>query len=240
MLLYLTLFIGATFILCGFYCEKHPNQISGISTMSVDKLKNVDLPSMGKLFKRGFIILGISTMLVSGTLYFCELYRYVIDSILAIVLIGATIIITKAQKHNYNERSILRKYSSTLFLIIIALVVGVLQYNSARPTKVSVTPEYITFGGGYGTSFAPNEISKVALWDKLPKIGIRTNGYSNGVVMKGHFKLDEVGKALLFIQQTTPPYLYIELNDGKKIIYNSEEQAETKKIYNAIKKTAEP
>lgn len=87
----------------------------------------------------------------------------------------------------------------------------------------------------YGFEINIGEIENVELTDELPKIKIRTNGFSFGNIKKGFFNLDKFGKSRLLIHSDLTPYLILTKNNGDKIIINFKEKIETEKIYEKIK-----
>ena len=47
----------------GLFIGKYPHTISGYNTMSKEKKKNVDIKAVGKLYRKGLVILALLTML---------------------------------------------------------------------------------------------------------------------------------------------------------------------------------
>ena len=236
-----TIILGVLFILLGFSYGKYPRMISGYNVMPENKLQNIDLKSVGKLHKKGFITMGILLPAISGLLLAVGLEKYSIIAQLALIIMGSAIMVIKAIKYNNNTRGASEKYFPILLILLvgIGISVGIKLFSNQPTAKITFQENSIKISGTYGTTIDANNISKIELWDKLPQINRRTNGYDDGIRKKGNFKLHEIGKALLFIQQENPPYLYIEQNDGKKIIFNSNTKEQTTKYYRMIKEMSD-
>lgn len=84
----------------------------------------------------------------------------------------------------------------------------------------------------YAFGFAVSDIEQLALVDEVPS-GIRTNGEATGKVARGHFRLNELGKARLYVYRDRPPYIRIKLKD-QYVFYNEENPQATRALYGRI------
>lgn len=153
--------------------------------------------------------------------------------ILIVTLVGITILMTNAQKFDHN----LYKKSKLTYLIpafILVLVTGFIVYGYT-PSSPIFKNDTIRFSGMYGFETNIAEIENVALIDNLPKINMRTNGFSLGGIKKGSFNLDQLGNCRLLIHSELPPYLVISKIEGERIIINFKDKTVTEKTYDRIK-----
>lgn len=84
----------------------------------------------------------------------------------------------------------------------------------------------------YAFGFALSDIEQLTLEEEVPS-GRRTNGEATGKVARGHFKLNDLGKARLYIYRDRPPYIRIKLKDSY-VFYNEENPQDTRALYERI------
>lgn len=84
----------------------------------------------------------------------------------------------------------------------------------------------------YDFSFPINDVQKITLEESLPT-GFRTNGTATAEYARGHFSLEKLGDAKLYIFKNSPPYIFIKL-DGLYVIFNNQDPASTKAIYDKL------
>ena len=87
----------------------------------------------------------------------------------------------------------------------------------------------------YSETIALNDIDTAYMCqlNELPKIEIRVNGYSDGEILKGYFRLTDWGKCKLFIHDTKAPVIVINYNN-KHLILNLYDASATEQLYNEI------
>ena len=232
---FFSIFFGLSLIGIGFLIKKYPNSMSGYNTMTYRQKKNVDIESLTSTYKKGFTIIGIVTSL--GSLFFIWMKLYVVATILLIapLMVGILILMVITQKYDHNKQSKLKRNLPVIVVSGIIIVITIFFLYSASPTKVEFLDNSMKFTGHYGVTIQTNQIEKVELLDNIPHIKTRTNGLGLGNILKGHFRLSELGKCRLFLRLPNPPYLYIELTGGDKILFNSTDPTYTLDIYNKIK-----
>ncbi len=228
------IFFGIFIIGLGFFIKKYPNTLAGYNTMSYRERKNVDITSIATIYKKGFIITGIATII--GVLLFSLLKLYIAAtiSLIAPLMVGILIITLITQKYDQNKQSTFKRNLPIIIIVVISIAMTISFSYSAKPTTVIFSGNNIEFTGKYGITIQADQIKNVELLDNIPHIKIRINGVGLGNILKGHFTLDEIGRCHLFLRLPNPPYLYIELNNGKKILFNSTDTTYTKNIYQRI------
>jgi hypothetical protein len=226
-----SLFIALT----GWLMKAQPNLISGYSTMSAEKKKNVDIQAVGNLFCKGFLLIGASMI----ALY--AIFRWLLDMTavaqgvwLAPIFIITPVLIVMAQKYDKNPRGGFAKYwQAGLITVIFALVATMIVWG-VQPTKAIVEEGAVRFTGQYGVTVPLDEIARCELRDEIPRIEVKMNGLAIGVVAKGRFRLAELGRCRLLIRRGEAPYLFIETAKGEKIIFNSPDPALTRRLCETI------
>lgn len=203
--------------------------------MSAQKRKNVDLPAIGRLYKRGLTATGVAASVISIVFSLLNLLTLAIISIVAITFIGTIATTILGGKYNKNPQSKLAITFSTVIIAAVMIVVCNSIYTGVQPTQAAVTEGRIAFSGRYGIEVEQDQIREIELWDSIPRIKIRVNGIGLGNILKGEFNLEELGRCRLLLNLPNPPYLYIELENNKKIIFNSKEPGYTERLYNQIK-----
>lgn len=111
-----------------------------------------------------------------------------------------------------------RRKALILVLLVVATLVGglvALMSVQARPAEVTVTADAVRIQSlFYGTTLVAGELRRIELVTQLPRIRMRTNGYTNAGTLRGWFHLDQLGKGRLFVEMSSPPFVLIHLDDG--------------------------
>jgi len=119
---------------------------------------------------------------------------------------------------------ILAMIAATVILPVLLVVYG------GRETEITFNDSGFSLNGIYGLTIPYSDILSADTMESLPSIRSRTNGYSSGKIMKGHFKLHDHSKALLFIKKGTPPYILIKTS-GSTIYLNLETPRLTRQVF---------
>lgn len=219
--------------------------ISGYNTMSKEKKKNVDIEGLSKLV--GNFCFGLAALiLIAGVLMMAG--KSLAAGIASALIVPASIyMLITAQKYDGNTRNpdgtmntktkvIIGSISA--FLVITLIGVGVLIYQSNKPSEFVVADGYLEIKGMYGEKINVKDIEEVVLKDSLPEITYKSNGSALGNKMKGNFKLKDIGDAKLFLDTSKPPFIYVVRN-GKTIILNCDSAEETTELFDLLIKEYE-
>ena len=123
---------------------------------------------------------------------------------------------------------ILAMVAATIVLPVILVVWG------GRETEVTFSDPAMELSGMYGLNVPYADILSVDTMHSLPAIKSRTNGYASGRILKGHFRLQDQSKVLLFIKKGVPPY--IRLKTTKTTLYlNFDSPDSTRRIYTTVR-----
>jgi len=123
---------------------------------------------------------------------------------------------------------ILAMIAATAILPVLLVLYG------GRETEITFNDSGFSLNGIYGLTIPYSEILAADTMESLPSIRSRTNGYSSGKILKGHFKLHDHSKALLFIKKGTPPYICIK-SSGVPLYLNFNCPEKTRAVFVSIK-----
>lgn len=123
---------------------------------------------------------------------------------------------------------ILAMIAATAILPVLLVVYG------GRDTEITFNDTGFSLNGIYGLTIPYSDILSADTMESLPAIRSRTNGYSSGKILKGHFKLHDHSKALLFIKKGVPPYICIK-SSGVPIYLNFNSPGKTRTVFLNIK-----
>jgi hypothetical protein len=216
--------------------------ISGYNTMPAEKKKNVDVESLGKAMGNFCFVLG-------GVMFVFILSLILEQTVLAIIaalLLAAAIIyfIIKSQRFDGNamkNNGKMKKSTKVIvgiiaaFLVLVFLGVGILLYKSNQPIIYNISEDNIQIVSLYGETINFSDINNFYISDQIPDITSRTNGSAVGNMLKGYFKVDQIGNAKLFINTQVPSFIFIE-TDNKTIILNGQDEASTRELFTKLEK----
>ena len=214
--------------------------ISGYNTMSKEKRKNVDIEGLASFICNFCFLLG-AIIFLGGLLVAAG--KAIIGLLVFALVVPASIYeLIKAQKYDGNTRNpdgnmnIKTKVivgSISLLLVGAVIGVGVLIYHSNKPTEFTVTNGYLQIHGLYGERVNIDEVNEISLKDSMPSIKYKSNGSSLGSKKKGIFILEGFESAKLFVDDSKPPFIFINTN-SKLIILNCINPEQTKVLHSAL------
>ena len=214
--------------------------ISGYNTMSSEKKKNVDVEGLASFIGNFWFVLG-AIIFVGG--FFIAINKATIGLIIFAFTFPASIYaVIKSQNYDGNTKNsdgtmntktkiIIGSISMFLFIVIVGT--GVLIYQSNIPAEFTVTNGYLVIQGLYGERINIEDIKEISLKDAMPKVKYKSNGSALGSKKKGYFKLEEVGNAKLFVDDSKSPFIFVKTSSNLYILnYANAEQ--TKEMYSTL------
>ena len=133
--------------------------------------------------------------------------------------------------NNTNSKSKNTYIFVTLVLVIIVLF-NLYQY---QPVKIILKEKQFEINGVYGFSVNYSDIVVFDTISQMPGIELKTNGFAIGKVCKGHFRLRNIGNAILFINYNISPFVQLVLKNGQVIYFNLNNRQSTIDIFDKIK-----
>jgi hypothetical protein len=120
--------------------------------------------------------------------------------------------------------------------VAVAALVLVLALTVAqmRPLKVTVTPDHIQVHTlFYGQEYRFDDVTEVTLERCLPRVLQRTNGFAAHGVLRGWFRLQDLGEGKLFVDYGNAPFVLVRLRRGF-VILNLADAQKTQALYDEI------
>lgn len=143
--------------------------------------------------------------------------------------------ITSAQAGSFYEKSGKQGIYLTVAVMAAFIFILVLIFVSgSKETEVTFSNSTLTISGMYGITVSYNDILKVDTLQILPGIKSRTNGFAAGSILKGHFKLQDNSKVMLFIRKGISSYILIRTKETT-IYLNSSNPVKTREYFKNIK-----
>lgn len=214
--------------------------ISGYNTMSAEKKKNVDTEGLGNLMGNMCFVMG--AVLFAGFLLLFLKQTIAGFCIFGLFILVIIYTIAAAQKYDGNTRTnegkMKRGSKVTVIIVILAFLlvpgfVGVLLYQGMQPVTATFDKDSLTIDGSYGQTVLFTDMKAIQLIETMPEIQLRTNGASIGNICRGHFRLAEVGTAMLYLDTSQALFIYIETSQ-QKIYLNLATIEETRQLYNEL------
>lgn len=229
-----TVFLGLFFIAMGFITLKSPWMIKQWRYASEEKRKNIDIKGLQELCCKSMVCGGLGLILVGITNYFVK-GNWSLYALIIIVFAMTGYMMARTRRYDKNPKS---KKEMTIAATIMALslffVVGIFIVGKME-NKITLDENNLTIGGMYGFTITKGEIDTIymAQLSELPKIEMRTNGYNDGQILKGNFRLTDWGGCKLFVHDTKAPMIVIK-REGKYTILNLYDAEATKKLYDEL------
>jgi hypothetical protein len=219
--------------------------ISGYNTMSAKKKEKVDAEGLSILM--GNMCFIMATILIAGLMLLFLKQSIAGFCVLGLIIPVILYTIIAAQKYdgnNFTDTGEMKKGSKltlgiiVLFLLLIPGFVVVMLFSGMQPMTVAFTDIGLTIEGSYGQSVAYADIMEVRLMEEMPEILTRTNGSAIGEKLRGHFKLADIGPAMLYIDHSQPLFVFIQTAD-QKIYMNLATLEDTRQFFNDLQKRME-
>ncbi len=222
--------LGVFFVLMGMLVKHNPDLISGYNTMPEEKKQRVDVEGLSLMMQRALVLMGI--LLAVGTPLLRWMNWPVSGVVYTLVVIFAitTIMIGLAQKYDRNTYAWYRRVLPMGFILAVGVFVAIMFTKSSRPHELSIEGNQLTVTGSYGLSA---EVLEAELVENIPDILLKTNGFSDGAVRKGNFRLEDWGVCRLFLLSHNGPYIKVTTPE-KLLIINFENEDITRQQYDAL------
>ena len=245
------------FLLMAFFLLKGKGEflIAGYNTMNEEKRALYDKEALCRFVGWLLIVFSFAMALISVGLFLDVLWLTYCGSVFILVgSIGAIIYANTGKRFHRRDNDIKmsrivgnknsKDMGKTVKLLTIAISVivlisvgGVLYYGTAAPV-VEIFEDSLQIKAMYGVTIDFSDIAAVSLIEKsVSEIGIgsRVNGYGGfGGVLKGHFKSDNLGETLLFVNANSAPTIRIERNNEKDVYINFSNSEQTEILFNNL------
>jgi PH (Pleckstrin Homology) domain-containing protein len=110
-------------------------------------------------------------------------------------------------------------------------------YSGMQPPVVEVTPESFSVRNGLYSSTIPfRQITSATLDERIPRVGLKTNGFAAGSTLRGTFRVDSWGSARLYVNLDSPPFVVIRSPDGI-VAVNFQDPERTREMYAQLRQS---
>jgi hypothetical protein len=104
-------------------------------------------------------------------------------------------------------------------------------YSGMQPPVVVVTPETFSVRNGFYSNTVPiRQITAATLDERIPRVGLKTNGFAAGGTLRGTFRVDSWGSARLYVNLDRPPFVVIRSPDSI-VVVNFRDPERTRETY---------
>ena len=238
------LIMGVILVLTGLLVYRFALMISGVNTMSKERLSKVDLEGLKHVMRNALLISGAVIILLGGLstlvhipegIHFALLMAVIFGMVITVILLSRRYDAGMQGEAGRKER---RKSRIALIVVAVILLATVLFFFvGTKPAKVEVSEDCITAkGGGYSASIPVTDISEVTVLADWPAIAIRTNGVGTEKVCIGHFRLKNGEKCMMFLCVDGGPVLEVRTMDGQLYYLNCTTEEETMEMIEQVKK----
>ena len=213
--------------------------ISGYNTSSPAEQKYMKEKGIGVFM--GNYLYFLAVIILAG--YLIKKAGFIWGAYISWALFVVVIIVMLIRARRFNPPASLstpksariRRISLWAGAIITIAVAGLITWN-ALPPQYLVEDKQFIITGAYGRNIDYNDIDDIILQTKMPVVGIKNNGLNLGPILKGHFTVEGMGKALLFFRSTHGPVLVITTKDNSEpVLINFSDPAETERLYQQLK-----
>ena len=237
------LIMGAILMLTGWLVYKFPMMISGVNTMSKERLAKVDLEGLKRVMRNALLISGAVIILFGGLstlvhipegVHFALIMAVIFGMVVAVILLSRRYDAGMQGEEGRKER---RKSRITLIIVAVILLATVIFFFvGTKPAKVEVSEDYIMAkGGGYSASIPLNDITEANVLTDWPDFPVRTNGIATDDVGIGHFRKKGGESCMLFVCADGGPLLEVRTVDGKLYYLNCATEEETLEMIEKVK-----
>ncbi|GLU50804.1 hypothetical protein Dfri01_02650 [Dyadobacter frigoris] len=228
--------LSLVFASVGFLVTKNNARyiLSGYNTMSEQQRSLVDIDGYLQFFKQFHLFLGISVfVLVMGICLFNANFAAIILG--TYPLLAYCYFVLKGDRFfpDIKNRKIRTKVTVGI-LFLTTCGVGYLFFNGFKNSEILLEGNNLEITGMYGGKISRDKILDVKLVDELPKIIMKSNGFSAGDFRKGYFKTKDRKTVKLFVNKKENQILLLNTTEGD--IYLSSSDVDSEDLFLRVKK----
>ena len=226
--------IGIFFVVMGLLTRRYPMMINVWRYASDEERRNIDIKCLQEMCFRAMSVSGVVLMCVGGVNYFVS-GSWSVYALLLVLFVMSVYMLYAQKRCNHNPMSPKKKlWRVMLFVLTVLLVIGVF-FAGKHENGMELDEGVLRISGMYGEDIALKEIDSLYMSSMvdLPSVEMRTNGYSDGEVLKGYFRLSGWGSCKLLVHDVDGDVIVIVSKD-KRYIINRSEQSGTVALYELL------
>ncbi len=230
-------------MLTGLLVDRHPRMISGINTMSNERLAKVDLDGLKRGLRNVLLIAGAVMLLLAILTYFVhipEAFNMIaLFAVTMAIVVSFALISKRYDAGLQGEEGKKERRKNWIVLIIVLLVFAAvipLFFIGTKPALIEVTEGCIEAKSGmYKATIPMSDITETNVLTDWPDFPIRTNGIASEHVGIGHFRKKGGESCMLFVCTDGGPLLEVRTLDGKLYYLNCATEEETLEMIAKVK-----
>lgn len=227
-------FVGLLFIVMGVLTMRYPSIIKNWRQANEEERKNIDIKGLQLISCQSLLISGTAIIIVGIINYFIK-GSWSMYALLIITFAMAGYITARFRRYDKNPKARKKQtIAASVLAVSLFIIVGMFICGKMEP-QMNAVDEKIVINGIYGevVDFAEIDTVYMSSLKELPKIELKSNGFADGTILKGYFKMQEWGKCKLFVHSIDDPVIVIKYS-GKYLIMNFYETEDTENFYNEI------
>lgn len=119
-------------------------------------------------------------------------------------------------------------------VLAVLVVVAAAFWLQMRPPTVTVSAEGLEVRSlFYRATLTRDDIVAVSLEPTLPRVRLRTNGFSAAGILRGRFEVEGLGRGRLFVDAGSAPFVFVELREGFLFV-NDDDPERTRDLFEKI------
>ena len=237
------LIMGVILMLAGLLVYRFPMLISGVNTMSKERLSKVDLEGLKRVMRNAFLISGAIIILLGGLSTLVHIRKDVHYALMMAVVFGMVIAVLLLSRRydaglqgEAGRKERRKSWIAIILVAVVFLITVFFFFVGTKPATIAVSADGITAkGGGYKATIPVADISDATVLTDWPAISLRTNGVGTDKVCIGHFRLKNNEKCMMFLCVDGGPVLEVRTVDGKLYYFNCATEEETKEMIDKVK-----
>jgi len=215
-MIYIIIFISILFLGIGsFINKKNADDWVNIYDNNPEKKEqyiNLTLP----FFKKFHKFLGISLFVLSFTLKYTFGEEVTGVFLVVYILLAYIYFAYKSNKLAKGLNVVEAKIIIAITFIALAFFIGTL-FNGYKENQITIKNNRVVISGMYGEEISFSEIDTIMIIESIPKIKLRSDGFSLGSVNKGYYLTQSNETIKLLLNSENKPYLLIIKNNGNKV-----------------------
>lgn len=233
------LFIALLMFFLAWLVFRYPMLISGLSTMSEERRRLVDVDKVKSVTSKAMLVTAILHLILAVVaLCLDNAVRWLVISSFVSIMCMAMAAGGLSIKYDKGKNAKRNGIIMNIILLCITIIVIATLFGLAGPPQITLSGSCLNIDGMYGGKIDVNDIDTAYLTTQYPKIKMRTNGFSDGKILYGHFKTD-MGNVKLFIDRSLKTVIVIK-TDGKYILFNKTSDEDTALLFNELIKAVKP
>jgi hypothetical protein len=120
-----------------------------------------------------------------------------------------------------------------ILLGVVVLLAAVMVTHLREPGVAVSAQGFSVRSGLYRVDISIAQIEQVSLEPAMPPVLGRPNGFALGGTLRGHFRVEGLGRVRLFVEYGAPPYVLVRASSGI-VIVNFQDADRTRQLYAAL------